>query len=384
MLGAGLVRALRERFPDARIEGIGGEKMEAEGMTLWENYSAISVMGLVEVLKHLPRLLRIRKATLKRTLAAKPDVFIGIDGPDFNLGLERKLKAAGVRTVHYVSPSIWAWREGRANTIKRSADLVLCLFPMEPPIYDRYAMPAKFVGHPIADDFEIAPDRDSAREALGLHGEGRWIAVLPGSRLGEIEKLGTIFLEAAARVRRRHPDVHIVTPMANARCREAFLKLIDTLPTAPREGVADPISEREWGEMRSRTSVVDGRAHECMKAADVLLLASGTAALEGMLAKRPMVVAYKVAALTYFIVKKLGMLKINRYSLPNILAGEPIVTELMQHDCTAEAIAAELCRLLEDERAQTELVPRFTQLHEQLRGGGSRAAVDAVAELIRA
>jgi len=380
LLGAGLVAALRQRYPNARIEGIGGELMQNAGMELWEHYSEISVMGIVEVLKHLPRLLKMRKKTLTRTIEVNPDVFIGIDGPDFNLGLERKLKQRGIKTIHYVSPSIWAWREGRAKTIKRSADLVLCLFPMEPPIYAKYDMPAKFIGHPMADTFEMTPDQGAARAALGLEAIGRQMAVLPGSRLGEIARLGGVFMEAAARVRRKHPDVSVVTPMANSACRDAFQKLIDTLPAAG-EGQADAVTEREWAELRSRTSMVDGRAHEVMKAADVLLLASGTAALEGMLAKRPMVVAYKIAPLTHFIVKKLGILKINRYSLPNILAGEPIVKELMQDDCTAEAIAAEMCRLLEDGTAQSQIVPRFTQLHEMLRGGGSQAAADAVAAL---
>lgn len=380
LLGEGLVAQLRARFPDAQIEGIGGERMEAAGMTLWSHYSVLNVMGIAEVVKHLPRLLRLRRKVFRRTLAIKPDAFIGIDGPDFNLGLEKKLKARGIPTIHYVSPSIWAWREGRARKIRESADRVLCLFPMEPPIYERYGMPSTYVGHPLAHDFENEPDKAAARRALDVDVEGRWIALLPGSRVSEIERLGRVFLQAALLVHRRHPDIKFLVPMANERAKDVFLQLVDAIHQ-PKEGDDVVTDELEWAGVRAQMAVISGQSHQVMKAADALLLASGTAALEGMLAKRPMVVAYKIAPLTHFIVKGLGLLKINRYSLPNVLAGEPIVPELMQVDCTAQNIATELLTLIEQEPTSQKQVERFHALHAQLRGSGSEGAAEAVSAI---
>ncbi|HZV24345.1 MAG TPA: lipid-A-disaccharide synthase, partial [Luteimonas sp.] len=221
LLGAGLVDALRRRFPDAEFAGIGGDAMRAAGFDAWHDASELSVMGFSEVLSHLPRLLRLRRALRERMLAWKPDVFIGIDAPDFNLGVERWLKQHGVRTVHYVSPSVWAWRESRAAKIGDSADLVLCLFPMEPAIYARHGVDARFVGHPLADAMALEPDRTAAREALGLAPDAAVLAVLPGSRLGEIERLGAIFLQAAERVAKEIPDLHVVIPAATPACRLA-------------------------------------------------------------------------------------------------------------------------------------------------------------------
>jgi len=383
LLGEGLVSALKDRFPGCSVEGIGGEKMAAAGMLLWKHYDELSVMGLVEVLKHLPRLLKLRKWVLDKTLELSPDAFIGIDGPDFNLGLEKKLKRAGIKTVHYVSPSIWAWREGRAKTIKQSADRVLCLFPMEPPIYDKYGMASTYVGHPLAADFETHPEKALARRRLEIEVEGRWLGILPGSRQGEIERLGRVFMQAALLIHRKHPDIRFLIPMASARARDALLKVIDDLHI-PRKGDEVVAEELEWASVRVLTSVVAGKSHDVMKASDVLLLASGTAALEGLLAKRPMVVAYKIAPLTHFIVKGLGILKIDRYSLPNILAQGTVVQELMQDDCTAPKVAAALLNLLENPAASAMQVERFHDLHEGLRGSGSFGAAQAVGEVIGA
>jgi len=364
LLGAGLIDALRQSFPSARIAGIGGPKMAAAGMDIWHPAEKLSVMGLAEVLRHLPQLLAIRRDAYKRTLQQRPAVFIGIDAPDFNLGLERKLKQAGIRTAHYVSPSIWAWREARAEKIGASADRVLCLFPMEPPIYARHGVDARFVGHPLADAFALEPDQAAARAELGLPMDAPVLALLPGSRLGEIHRLGRDFLQAAAILQRELPQLRIVAPMANAQCRTAFSAL---------------------GIQPHGLSVIDGNAHAAMIAADAVLLASGTAALEAMLAKRPMVVAYRLAAPTYFIyVKLLRLMRTDVYSLPNILAGKRLVPELMQDACKPDALAAALLPFLRARAAPPELLGEFRRLHESLRGGGSAAAAEAIAQLCAA
>lgn len=364
-LGAGLIEQLRTRFPEATFAGIGGDAMRKSGLDAWFDASELAVMGLSEVLSHLPRLLRLRRTLRKRLLAWQPDVFIGIDAPDFNLGLEKQLKSRGIRTVHYVSPSIWAWRQGRAASIRRSADRVLCLFPMEPGIYAKHDVDARFVGHPLADAIPIEPDRDAARRRLGLDVDAPVLAVLPGSRLGEIGRLGRIFLDAAALVGEEIPDLEIVIPAANAPCRDAIAALLADTALA-----------------RDRVHMVDGDARTAMVAADVVLLASGTATLEAMLAKRPMVVGYRVAALTHALVKGLGMLKVHQYSLPNVLAGEPLVPELMQDDCTPEGLAAAVLGWLQSPETVAALGPRFREIHLSLRRNASVQAADAVAELM--
>ena len=357
LLGADLARAIAARVPNVELAGIAGPRMAAAGVAAWWPSSDLAVMGLVEVLRHLPRLLRLRRALVERVVAWRPDVYVGIDAPDFNLGVERRLKDAGIRTAHYVSPSVWAWRESRAATIGASADRVLCLFPMEPPIYARHGVDARFVGHPLADAFPLEPDRAAARAALGLPADGPVLAVLPGSRLGEVARLGAIFADAVARLRRTHPDLVAIAPMANPGCRAAFAPLA--------------------GGIR----LLDGRAHEAMVAADAVLLASGTAALEAMLAKRPMVVGYRIAPLTHFIVKRLGLLKTDRYSLPNVLAGETLVPERMQGGCTPDLLAADLARALDDPAASAHAQARFRQLHEALRRGASERAAEAILDL---
>jgi lipid-A-disaccharide synthase len=365
LLGAGLVDALRRRFPDAEFAGIGGDAMRAAGFDAWHDASELSVMGFSEVLSHLPRLLRLRRALRERMLAWKPDVFIGIDAPDFNLGVERWLKQRGVRTVHYVSPSVWAWRESRAAKIGDSADLVLCLFPMEPAIYARHGVDARFVGHPLADAMALEPDRTAAREALGLAPDAAVLAVLPGSRLGEIERLGAIFLQAAERVAKEIPDLHVVIPAATPACRLAIERLL----ADPRLSIP-------------RARLIDGNARTAMVASDVVLLASGTATLEAMLAQRPMVVGYRIAPVTHAIVKGLGMLKVDSYALPNVLAGERVVPELMQDDCTPGQLAGAVLRWFRDPDAIEQLQPRFRAIHAGLRRDASAQAARAVAELL--
>lgn len=363
-LGAGLIEQLRKRFPDAEFAGIGGDAMRRAGCDIWHDAGELAVMGLSEVLRHLPRLLKLRRQFRERALAWNPDVFIGIDAPDFNLGVERWLKQRDVRTVHYVSPSVWAWREKRAQKIGASADLVLCLFPMEPPIYARHGIDARFVGHPMADEMPIEPDQAAARESLGLHAYTPVLAVLPGSRLGEIGRLGKIFLEAARIVSESVPYLQIVVPAANSACRDALRPLITDARFA-----APPL-------------LTESRAREAMVAADVVLLASGTATLEAMLAKRAMVVGYKVAPLTYRIVKAFGMLKVERYALPNVLAGTDVAPELMQDECTPQNLAAAVLNQFQHPEITGALQPRYRELHETLRQDASARAADAIAGLL--
>ncbi|ALN92286.1 MULTISPECIES: lipid-A-disaccharide synthase [Lysobacter] len=368
LLGAGLIEELKRRYPGAEFIGIGGEQMRAAGMETWFDATELAVMGLAEVLKHLPRLLRLRRDVRQRILDWKPDAFIGIDAPDFNLGVERWLKQRGVRTVHYVSPSVWAWRRKRAQKIGRSADRVLCLFPMEPPIYAEYGVDARFVGHPLADEMPIHPDRDEARMNLGLDDEAPVLAMLPGSRVGEIETLAGDFIAAASILLGAEPKLNIVAPMANAGARAAFERVL----------AAHPDGER----LRRALRIVDRGARTVMVASNVVLLASGTATLEAMLAKRPMVVGYKIAPLTYTLVKRMGMLKVDHYALPNVLAGEVVVPELMQHDCTPENLAGAVLRWLRDPAASAALLPKFQRIHLELKRDASARAADAIAELI--
>ncbi len=364
-LGAELIEGLRQHFPNARFAGIGGSRMSAAGMTIWHACDALSVMGLVEVLPHLPRLLSIRHDVFKQTLKQRPAAFIGIDAPDFNLGLERKLKAAGIRSIHYVSPSIWAWREKRAERIGRSADCVLCLFPMEPAIYARHDVDARFVGHPLAHQFPLQPDQSAARQALALPADAPILALLPGSRLGEVSRLGADFIATARLLKREIPPLHIVVPLASSGCRKVFQRLLEDGPGTLHD-----------------LHLLDGRSHEAMIASDTVLLASGTAALEAMLAKRPMVVAYRLAPLTHWLVKTLGLLRTGLYSLPNILAGERIVPELMQDACTPEALFAELMPGLKARHPARELISRYEDLHRSLIGDPEHDAAATIGSLL--
>ena len=360
-LGAGLIDALLARFPDAEFAGIGGPGMRAAGLDAWFDASELAVMGLAEVLAHLPRLLKLRAAFRARMLEWQPDVFIGIDAPDFNLPVERWLKQRGIRTVHDVSPSVWAWRESRAARIGRSADRVLCLFPMEPPIYARHGIDARYIGHPLADALPLEPDRAAARDALRLAPDVPVLAVLPGSRLGEIHRLGRTFLDAAALLARTTPHLHVLVPAANTQCRAALEGLRSDLP---------------------HLHILDGDAQRAMIAADAVLLASGTAALEAMLCKRPMVVGYRLAPLSHAIVRAFGLLKVEHVSLPNVLAGQALVPELLQDDCTPEKLAAALAPYLQSGDAGAVLHQTFRDLHLALRRDASARAADAIAELL--
>jgi len=365
-LGAGLIEQLRQRYPDAEFAGIGGDAMRSAGCDTWFDASELALMGLAEILRHLPRLLKLRKAFRQRVLEWQPDVFIGIDAPDFNLGVEKWLKQRGIRTVHYVSPSVWAWREKRAEKIGASADLVLCLFPMEPPIYARHGIDARFVGHPMADAIALESDREQARKALGIAADVPVLAVLPGSRLGEVSRLGPPFFAAARQLCEAMEGLQLLVPAANAKCKAMIVEQLHAaaLPSA-------------------RVHLLDGRAREAMIAANVVLLASGTATLETMLVKRPMVVGYRVSELTYRIVSALGLLKVDRYALPNVLAGKDLAPELMQHDCTPEKLASAISQWFEHPECVSGLQDDYLRLHHELRQDASARAAEAVAGLLQ-
>lgn len=363
-LGAGLIRAIKERVPDAVFEGVAGPKMIEAGCTALFPVERLAVMGLVEVLGRLPELLRIRARLRRHFLDNPPDVFIGIDAPDFNLGLERSLKAAGITTVHYVSPTVWAWRQGRVNRLARSMDLMLTIFPFEADFYAGRGMDVRFVGHPLADLIPDAVDRHAARRRLGLPEEGKIVALLPGSRSSELRYLGATFVQTAAWCRARRRDLVFVAPMANAGTRTMFEE-------AWRTHAADlPLV------------VVDGQSHDVMAAVDAVLAASGTATLETVLFKRPLVVAYRVAPLSHWIFRTFRLIKVPYIAMANLLAGREIAKEFIQDAATPENLGQAVLALLEDEQAGTEIERVFGGIHRSLRRDASRRAAEAVLELV--
>lgn len=362
VLGAGLMAALRAHYPQARFQGIGGELMRAQGCDSLFPLEKLSIMGLVEVLGHLPELLRMQRALYRHFVNEPPAVFIGIDAPDFNLPLERRLRAQGIRTVHYVSPQIWAWRSWRVRKIARTVDLMLTLLPFEAAFYERHGVPMRYVGHPLADDIPLSSDPRAARRALGLAETGPWLALLPGSRLREVRLLGPVFIETARWLQAQRPDLGFVIAVATPRLRHYLTDLLrQTAPGLP-------------------IHLVDGRSRAVLTAADAVLLASGTATLETMLVKRPMVVAYKLAPLTAWIATRL--IRIPHYALPNLLAGRRLVPEFMQTAATAENLGPAVLHWLNDPQACGQLETEFTALHRQLRCNASAQAAAAVAELL--
>ncbi|PJJ99998.1 lipid-A-disaccharide synthase [Lysobacteraceae bacterium NML75-0749] len=372
ILGARLIAALRQRYPNAQFAGIGGAQMRAAGLRPWHDAEALAVMGLAEVLAHLPRLLRLRKQFRQAVLDWQADIFIGIDAPDFNLGIEKWLKQRGLRTVHYVSPSVWAWRESRAAKMGESADRVLCLFPMEPPIYARHGVDAVFVGHPMADEIPLHPDRAAARARLGVDASAPVLALLPGSRLGEIQRMLPIFLAAARQIGAHKPGLEVLIPAASPACHKAITALI-TDSGLGKDGASTTLPNLR---------LLNAQAREAMIASDCVLLASGTAALEAMLCKRPMVIGHRISAPSYAIVKGLGLLKTAHVSLPNILAGKALVPEFLQDACTAENLAQAVCHLLDNQAARAALLPQFEAIHQRLTQSASDSAAAAVAELL--
>lgn len=372
ILGAGLVQALRARFPHARFIGIGGPLMIEAGLECWAPMDRLSVMGLVEPLKRLPELLSLRRRLRKGMLAAKPDVFIGIDSPDFNLALERRLREAGIAVVHYVSPSVWAWRKGRIRTIRKAVDRMLTLFPFEARFYEDEGVPVTFVGHPLADRLDGHAGQSLARQALGCEPEGTLVALLPGSRAGEIRQMGTLFLEAALWCLAHKPDWRFIIPAASPE-RLAELQVL----LAPYESRLAAAA----GQGNVPVRLVDGQSQLAMAAADAVLMASGTTTLEALLLRRPMVVAYRMAPLSWAILSRL--VKVPWVSLPNLLAGRMLVPEYLQHAATPEQLGQALLEQFSDVAGRAALLAEFDSLHQQLRRNASERAADAVLETLR-
>lgn len=360
ILAAGLMQALRARCPQIEFIGIAGPRMQAEGITTLFEMEELSVMGLVEVLGRLPRLLSVRRELIRQLLQDPPDLYVGVDAPDFNIPVEGKLRRRGIRTVHYVSPSVWAWRQSRIHTIKAATDLVLAFLPFEKAFYDQHQAPCRFVGHTMADAIPLHSDREAACVRLGLDPAVSYLAVLPGSRQAEVGMLTPVFLAACQLLRQQLPALRFVVPLVNARRRAQFSALLE----AHAPGL--PIT------------LVDGQARDVMAASSAVLLASGTATLEAMLVKRPMVVGYRVNALTYWLGERL--VKIRTFALPNLLAGRMLVPELIQHDCTPEKIVAALLPLLQGDNQP--LLDEFTRLHQLIRCDADQQAADAVLSLL--
>ncbi|KES18849.1 Lipid A disaccharide synthetase [Gilliamella apicola SCGC AB-598-I20] len=360
ILGAGLIRALKKHHPNMQFVGIAGPQMQVEGCKAWYEMEELSVMGIVEVLGRLRRILAIRRDITKRLIDLKPDIFIGIDAPDFNLALEGKLKQVGIKTIHYVSPSVWAWKQKRVFKIKRNTNLILAFLPFEKAFYDKFDVPCRFIGHKMADDIPLEPDQTAMRQQLGIPLDGQCLALLPGSRHAEVALLSAPFLQAAQLLRDKLPDLHIVVPLANAKRRQEFEQI--------KAEVAPQL----------KVQLIDGHAREAMIASNSAILASGTVALECMLAKCPMVVGYKMKAFTFWLAKKL--IKTPYVSLPNILAGKEIVPELLQHDCTPENIANHVLPFLDSDNA--ELKATFLALHKQIRCNADEQAAQAVLDVL--
>jgi len=391
-LGAALISALRARVPDVQVFGMAGPKMVAAGCEAWASSDELGVMGLFEVLSHLPRLLTLRRSLVTRFIEAQPDVFVGIDVPDFNLGIAKRLKAKGLRTVQYVSPQVWAWRQARVRTIGQACDLILCLLPFETKFYREHGVRAEFVGHPLADQIPLDVDREGARRALGIDPTATVIALLPGSRMGEVERLGADFIAAAAWIAARQPQVRFVAPMASARVRAAFQRQLGEA----RRGVADA-ALNEAHDLGATTTilqqvniaggmpaidVLDGQAHRALAAADGVIVASGTATLETLLSGRPMVVAYRLGALTAFLLKQLALVKVPYFSQPNLLLGRARVPEFFQNDVTGAALGAALSKEMADRGGVETLQAEFRTVHETLRRGGAARAADAILEYV--
>lgn len=360
ILGEGFIKAIKQRYPNAEFVGIGGPKMIAQGCDSLFDMEELSVMGLVEVLGRLPRLLKVKAELVKFFTDNPPDVFVGIDAPDFNLRLELDLKKSGIKTVHYVSPSVWAWRQKRIFGIEAATNLVLAFLPFEKAFYDKYNVPCEFIGHTLADAIPLESAKDPARELLGLEQNKRWLAVLPGSRGSELKMLAEPFIKACKQLHAKHPDLGFVVALVNQKRREQF--------------------EMAWLQHAPelKFTLVDDTAKNVITAADVVMLASGTVALECMLVKRPMVVGYKVNALTAFIASR--MVKTKYVSLPNILADEELVKEYLLKDCTADNLASEVDRLLGDQG--DKMVEKFTEMHHWIRKDADHQAASAVLDLI--
>ena len=356
-LGAALIRALSRLRPQLRFVGVAGPAMREAGCESWFDSEELAVMGLAEVLRHLPRIARLKSRLTSRLLDLRPAAYVGIDAPDFNLRVAPVLRRAGLRTIQYVCPSVWAWRSGRVKTLREACDHVLCLLPFEQPFLAAAGVPATFVGHPFADQIDQVADPAPARCALGL-GAGPVVGLLPGSRVGEVTRLGGDLIAAGALLRTRRESLELVAPMASPNVRRLF--------------------ESQCRSSAVPVRLVDGRAREVIAASDVVITASGTATLETMLVGRPMVVAYRFAPLTYAVARAFSLVSARHFALPNLLADAPLVPELLQSQVTPERLAAEANAFFDNPSRVSALRTRFSKLHEELRRDASARAADAV------
>jgi lipid-A-disaccharide synthase len=363
-LGADLINALRRIAPDTEFFGVAGPKMQAAGCEVWEPAESLAVMGLFEVLTHLPRLVQLLSRIKRMMLTVRPDVFVGIDAPDTNLRISRTLHAAGIPTVQYVSPQVWAWRQGRAKRMRESVDLVLCLLPFEKRFYDEHGIRAEFVGHPLADAIPLEIDRGAARAALELPLEGRTVALLPGSRRGEVTRLAPDFVATARWLAGQRPDLNFIAPMANAAARNIFSEAL----------------QRDAPDLKIR--LVDGQATTALMAADVVMVASGTASLETALCKRPMVVVYRLGALSAWAIRRMNLIKSKFFAQPNLLADRRVVGEYFQEQIVPASIGAELLMWLDDDAKRHELEQEFARIHTELRRGAGARAAQAIHNLL--
>ncbi|MGQ9660489.1 MAG: lipid-A-disaccharide synthase [Thermochromatium sp.] len=364
LLGAALARAIRARCPKVQIVGVAGPKMRQVGCETLFDMERLSVMGLTEVLSHLPELLDLRRRLREYFIAHPPAVFIGVDAPDFNLGLERQLRERGIKTVHLVSPTVWAWRPGRVKDIRRAVDCLLCLFPFEEELLRAQGVTATYVGHPLADEIPLTVERTEARTALGLSVDGPIIALLPGSRAGEMRRLAAPFIATARRCLNSRPELRFVVPLVNARLRALFESIWQRLdPGLP-------------------LTLVDGHSREVIAAADAVLTASGTATLETLLLKRPMVVAYRLHPLTYHLVRWLKLVKVPYVAMANLLVGRALAPEFLQGDCRPERLAPALIAYLDDPERVAAIQTEYDRIHRELRRDAAASAATEVLNLI--
>lgn len=363
-LGAGLVNALKKRWPQARFSGVAGPLMREQGVEALERTESLSVMGLAEVVLHLPRLLALRARLMRRLSEARPDILVGIDSPDFNLRLETVMRRRGMRTVHYVSPSVWAWRPGRVRTVARAAETLLSLLPFEAGFYADTDVTVSYVGHPLADEIPMETDAAACRAALDLPPQAPIVALLPGSRVSEVSRLAAPFLRTAGWLAQRIPDLQCVVPLASEAAASAFERVLQ------QEGPA------------ANVRTVNGHARDVMGASDAVLSASGTATLEAMLLKRPMVVAYRVSGLTAWLLGTMGLLKAEYVSLPNLLAGKGLVEECLQKRAEVDILGPAMLRVLTQPAVRREQIESFSAMHELLRRGADDRAADAIGEML--
>jgi lipid-A-disaccharide synthase len=365
-LAAGVIHALREARPDVSFIGVAGPRMAEAGCETLLDQERLSVMGLVEVIKHLPEVLRLRRQLGDYFLAQPPDLFIGVDAPDFNLTLERRLRRAGIPTAHLVSPTVWAWRPGRVKGLRSAVDLVLSIFPFEESFLRERGVPARYIGHPLADEIPLVTDRGAARQALGLPISGQVIALLPGSRVSEVKLLARPFIETAYGCQQQQPGLAFVVPLVSLRLRGLFEEIL------AQTGLQVPLT------------LINGRGREVMIAADAVLTASGTATLEALLLQRPMVVGYRLDPLTYRLVKALDLIKVPQVAMANILAGRELAPEFIQDRCRAELMVPALLALLEDGGRLAEIQQTYAGIHRQLRLDAGRQAARALLDLVEA